>query len=56
VIVEVLYPQPKQRVTSTDDLQRALERVKEGEILSLLVYRGVGGNGGGTVVVNLRTN
>jgi serine protease Do len=56
IIVEVLYPQPKQRITSTDDLQRALERVKAGEILSLLVFRGVGGSGGGTVVVNLRTN
>jgi serine protease Do len=56
VIAEVLYPQPKQRVQSMDDLQRALDRVKPGEILSLLVFRGVGGDGGGTVVVNIRVN
>lgn len=56
VIAEVLYPQPKQRVQSMDDLQRALDRVKPGEILSLLVFRGVEGNGGGTVVVNIRVN
>ena len=56
VIAEVLFPQPKARVSSTDDLQRALERVQPGEILSLLVFRPVQGGGGGTVVVNLRTN
>ncbi len=56
VIAEVLYPQPKQRVQTLDDLQRALDRVKPGEILSLLVFRGVEGNGGGTVVVNIRVN
>jgi len=56
VIAEVLFPQPKQRVQSMDDLQRALDRLKPGEILSLLVFRGVEGNGGGTVVVNIRVN
>lgn len=56
VIAEVLYPQPKQRVQSMDDLQGALDRLKPGEILSLLVFRGVEGNGGGTVVVNIRVN
>ena len=55
VIVEVLFPQPKQRVQTLDDLQRALDRVKPGDILSLLVYRGVG-EGAGTVVVNIRVN
>jgi hypothetical protein len=30
--------------------------LKPGEILSLLVFRGVEGNGGGTVVVNIRVN
>jgi serine protease Do len=56
VITEILFPQPKQRVQSLDDLQRALDRVKPGEVLSLLVYRGVEGQGGGTVVVNIRVN
>lgn len=56
VITEVLFPQPKQRVQSLDDLQRALDRVKPGEVLSLLVFRGVEGQGGGTVVVNVRVN
>lgn len=56
VIAEVLYPQPKQRIQSLDDLQRALDRVKQGEVLSLLVFRGVAANGGGTVVVNIRVN
>ncbi len=56
VIAEVLYPQPKQRLQTLDDLQRALDRVKAGDILSLLVFRGVEGNGGGTVVVNIRVN
>src|SRR5690606_31092741 len=46
VIAEVLYPQPKQRVQSLDDLQRALDRLKPGEILSLLVYRFQQGGGG----------
>lgn len=56
VLVEVLYPQPKARITSPDDLHRVLERVKEGEIISLLVYNGAGGAAGGTRVVNIRTN
>ncbi len=56
VIAEVLYPQPKAAVRSAEDLQRALERVNAGEIISLLVYRGVAGQGGGTVVINLRAN
>jgi serine protease Do len=57
VIAEVLYPQPKLKVTSSEDLQRALDRVRPGEILSLLVFRGNGnGTGGGTVVVNIRAN
>ncbi|MBX3173370.1 MAG: Do family serine endopeptidase [Gemmatimonadaceae bacterium] len=56
VIAEVLYPQPKTRVSNSADLQRVLDRMKPGEILSLLVFRGVQGQGGGTVVVNLRTN
>jgi S1-C subfamily serine protease len=56
VIAEVLYPQPKATVRSAEDLQRALERVNAGEIISLLVYRGVAGQGGGTVVINLRAN
>lgn len=50
VIAEVLYPQPRGRVTGQDDLQKALDRVRPGEILSLLVFRA-----GGTVVVNIRT-
>ncbi|WKW12777.1 Do family serine endopeptidase [Pseudogemmatithrix spongiicola] len=56
VIVEVLFPQPKTKIQNLDDLQRALDRVKPGDILSLLVYRGVEGQGGGTVVVNVRVN
>lgn len=56
VIAEVLYPQPKVRISSVDDLQRALDRTRSGDIVSLLVFRGVQGQGGGTVVVNLRTN
>ncbi len=56
VIAEVLYPQPKATVKSAEDLQRALDRVQPGQIISLLVFRGVGGQGGGTVVVNIRAN
>jgi len=52
VIVQVLPA--KTKVTNAADLQRALEGVRNGEIVSLLVYGPVSGGGGGTRVVNLR--
>ncbi|MEX2180751.1 MAG: Do family serine endopeptidase [Gemmatimonadaceae bacterium] len=56
VLAEVLFPGPKTRITSTADLQQALDRVKPGEVLSLLVFRAAQGGGGATVVVNIRAN
>ena len=53
VIVQIL---PEKRKISTHaDLTRALEGVKRGDYVSLLVYRPVRGGGGTTAVVNLKT-
>ncbi len=56
VIAEVLYPAPRQKITSTSDLAAALERVRPGEIISLLVYAPGANDTGATRVVNIRTN
>jgi serine protease Do len=56
VISEVLHPAPRTRITSTADLARALERVRPGEIISLLVYQPAQNGAGATRVVNIRTN
>ena len=52
VIVQML-PE-KKRISSTADLQKALDGVRAGDYVSFLVYRPQRGGGGGTVVVNLR--
>ena len=51
VIVEVLFPGPRRPVRSVADLQRTLERVREGDYVSLQVYSTVTK---ATRVVNLR--
>jgi serine protease Do len=56
VIVEVLFPTPRARISDVDDLQSAIGRVRSGEIISLLVYRPTSATAGATVVVNVRTN
>jgi serine protease Do len=56
IIVEVLYPQPKAKIETPEDLARALERVQAGQIISLLVYAPGANQTGGTRVVNIRTN
>ena len=38
VITEVVYPQPSRRVQTPADLQEALGRLKEGDVVSLRVY------------------
>ena len=52
VIVQVLPA--KTRITNTGDLQRALEAVRSGQIVSFLVYTPVRDGGGTTRVVNIR--
>jgi hypothetical protein len=56
VIAEVLYPAPRQKITNTSDLAAALERVRPGAIISLLVYAPGPNETGATRVVNIRTN
>jgi len=57
VIAEVLFPAPRTRITSTNDLARALERVRPGDIISLLVFApGANNATNATRVVNIRTN
>jgi serine protease Do len=57
VIAEVLRPAPRRQVKTVSDLERALSRVRDGEIVSLYVYN-IGGRRDGTEpqgrVVNLR--
>jgi serine protease Do len=56
IIVAVLYPEPRHEVRSVVDLQSALAKVRDGDYVSLLVYR-VGGpqsQSGATQVVSLR--
>src|SRR5918996_2897702 len=57
VIAEVLRPAPRRQVKTVADLERALSRVRDGEIVSLYVYN-IGGRRGGPEpqgrVVNLR--
>jgi serine protease Do len=57
VIAEVLRPAPRRAVKTVADLERALSRVRDGEIVSLYVYN-IGGRRDGSEpqgrVVNLR--
>jgi serine protease Do len=53
VIVEVLPS--KAKIRTQPDLAKALEGVRQGEVVSFLVFRPVRGGGGTTRVVNLRT-
>ena len=57
VIAEVLRPAPRRAVKTVADLERALSRVRDGDIVSLYVYN-IGGRRDGTEpqgrVVNLR--
>ncbi len=57
VIAEVLRPAPRRAVKTVADLERAISRVRDGEIVSLYVYN-IGGRRDGTEpqgrVVNLR--
>jgi hypothetical protein len=53
VIVEVLFPGPRRPVSSVADLQNVLGKVKEGDIVSLLIYD-TRPNVRDTRVVNLR--
>ncbi|MGQ0712221.1 MAG: Do family serine endopeptidase [Gemmatimonadaceae bacterium] len=57
VIAEVLRPAPRRQVKTVADLERALSRVRDGEIVSLYVYN-IGGRRDGSEpqgrVVNLR--
>ena len=57
VIAEVLRPSPRRAVKTVADLERALSRVRDGDIVSLYVYN-IGGRRDGTEpqgrVVNLR--
>jgi hypothetical protein len=57
VIAEVLRPGPRRAVKTVADLERALSRAREGEIVSLYVYNIGGRRDGGAPqgrVVNLR--
>ncbi len=54
VIVAVLYPEPRRDVRSVADLQSVLERVHNGDYVTLLVYNAAAqGQPGGTRVVSL---
>lgn len=53
VIVQLLPA--KTRIATLADLSKALDGIKAGDYVSLLVYRPVRGGGGSTVVVNLKT-
>jgi S1-C subfamily serine protease len=57
VIAEVLRPAPRRAVKTVADLERALARARDGEIVSLYVYN-IGGRRDGSEpqgrVVNLR--
>ena len=53
VIVQIL-PE-KKKISSLADLTKALEGIRAGDYVSLLVYRPVRGGGGSTVVVNLKS-
>ncbi len=51
VITRILYPRPERAVTSTADLNDALSKMKDGDVISLLVYNP---QAKGTHVVNLQ--
>jgi len=51
VITRILYPRPERAVTSTADLNDALSKLKDGDVISLLVYNP---QQKGTRVVNLQ--
>ena len=53
VIVQLLPA--KSKIATLADLSKALDGIKAGDYVSLLVYRPVRGGGGSTVVVNLKT-
>jgi serine protease Do len=54
IIVEVIFPEPKTPIRGAADLQKALGRVRDGEIVGLMLFRGDGKGGGNTRVVNVR--
>jgi serine protease Do len=53
VITEILYPGPRRPVRAVADLQQALDRLKNGDVISLFVLS-VSPQGQSTRVVNLR--
>ena len=54
IIVEVIFPEPRTPVHSAADLQRVLGKLKDGDYIGLMLFRGDGKGGGTTRVVNLR--
>jgi serine protease Do len=55
VILEVLYPLPRRTVRTAADLQKVLDRVNSGDVISLSVWNAQGAAAGqSTRVVNLR--